>query len=93
MRAKRKIINIDEGGCNSCGKCVISCAECSFANVGGKAKVRESYCDRLGTYLGGCPTGALIMVGAGAMVMLAGVLKFLEKRPEEDGSELGPSKK
>ena len=57
---KRKIINIDESLCNSCGLCVTACHEGAIQMVAGKARlVSESYCDGLGDCLPICPTGAI----------------------------------
>lgn len=60
---KRNIIEIDEGKCNGCGECIVSCAESALQIVNGKAKlVKDVYCDGLGACLGTCPTGALKIV-------------------------------
>jgi len=63
MKAKRKIIEIDETLCDGCGVCVPSCEEGALEIIDGKAKmVSEIYCDGLGACLGECPTGALRIV-------------------------------
>jgi Pyruvate/2-oxoacid:ferredoxin oxidoreductase delta subunit len=62
MTAKtiRKIVKIDEGKCNGCGDCIISCAEGALQIIEGKARlVSETYCDGLGACLGKCPQDAI----------------------------------
>jgi MinD superfamily P-loop ATPase containing an inserted ferredoxin domain len=60
MKAKRKIIQIDEKKCDGCGLCVPACAEGAIQVIDGKAKlVAEIYCDGLGECLGECPRDAL----------------------------------
>jgi ferredoxin len=60
MKAKRKIIRIDEDLCDGCGACVPSCAEGAIELVDNKARVvAEKYCDGLGACLRECPKGAL----------------------------------
>lgn len=57
---KRKIIKIDEGKCNGCGKCAEACHEGAIGMVDGKAKLlRDDYCDGLGDCLPACPTNAI----------------------------------
>jgi ferredoxin len=63
IMAVRKIIEIDEGLCNGCGKCVEACAEGAIEIRGGKAKViKDMFCDGFGACLGECPQGALSIV-------------------------------
>ncbi|MEI8172750.1 MAG: 4Fe-4S binding protein [Deltaproteobacteria bacterium] len=63
MKAKRKIIEIDENLCDGCGLCVPSCAEGAIQVIDGKARiVADKYCDGLGACLGECPKGALRIV-------------------------------
>jgi ferredoxin len=63
MKARRKIIEIDESLCDGCGQCAIACAEGAIAIIDGKARViSESYCDGLGACLGECPQGAITIV-------------------------------
>jgi len=60
MKARRKIIEIDEGRCSGCGECATACAEGAIRIIDGKAKlIAETYCDGLGACLGECPEGAL----------------------------------
>ena len=59
---ERPIIQIDEEKCNSCGQCVLDCAEGALAVIDGKARlISEVYCDGLGACLN-CPQGALTLV-------------------------------
>jgi len=61
--AVRNIVEIDEGKCDGCGLCVISCAEGALEIRDGKAKIiKEIYCDGLGACIGECPQGALEIV-------------------------------
>lgn len=63
MNGVRKIIEIDDGLCNGCGACIVSCIEGALQIADGKAKlVADKYCDGLGACLGECPTGALRVV-------------------------------
>lgn len=63
MKAKRKIIEIDEYLCDGCGMCVPGCAEGAIQVIDGKARlVADKYCDGLGACLGECPKGALKIV-------------------------------
>lgn len=63
MKAKRKIIEIDEERCDGCGSCVPACAEGAIQIVDGKARVvSEKFCDGLGACLGECPRNALRIV-------------------------------
>lgn len=56
----RKIIKIDEEGCNGCGLCAAACHEGAIGMVNGKATLlRDDYCDGLGDCLPTCPTGAI----------------------------------
>ena len=60
MKARRKIIRIDEDKCDGCGECASACAEGAIAIVDGKARLTsETYCDGLGACIGECPRGAL----------------------------------
>jgi NAD-dependent dihydropyrimidine dehydrogenase PreA subunit len=59
-KIKRKIVKIDEGKCDGCGLCIISCAEGALQIIDGKARlVADKYCDSLGACLGECPQGAI----------------------------------
>ena len=59
----RRIIHIDEGKCNGCGKCAKACHEGAIQMADGKAKLmRDDYCDGLGDCLPACPTGAITFV-------------------------------
>jgi ferredoxin len=63
MKLLRKIIEIDEGLCDGCGKCVSGCAEGALEITRGKARVvSETYCDGLGACIGECPAGALRII-------------------------------
>jgi len=60
MKARRKIIRIDEAKCDGCGLCASACAEGAIKIIDGKARlVSEAYCDGLGACIGECPQGAL----------------------------------
>ena len=63
MKAKRKIVEIDEELCNGCGQCLPNCAEGAMTIVAGKARIKaDKLCDGLGACLGHCPMGALRIV-------------------------------
>ena len=60
---KRRIIEIDQDKCNSCGACDAACHEGAIDMVDGKARLmRDDYCDGLGDCLPTCPTGAITFV-------------------------------
>ncbi|MEM0449383.1 MAG: 4Fe-4S binding protein [Methanomassiliicoccales archaeon] len=60
---RRKIIEINEGKCNGCGRCVIACAEGAIEIIHGKAKVvSDVLCDGLGACIENCPEGALYII-------------------------------
>lgn len=60
MKARRKIIRIDEEKCDGCGQCATACAEGAIEIADGKARLAsETYCDGLGACIGECPRGAL----------------------------------
>jgi len=60
MRAHRKIVRIDAGKCNGCGKCAEACVEGAIEIVDGKARlVSDVYCDGLGACIGECPEDAI----------------------------------
>ncbi len=57
---KRKIIQIDEGKCNGCGKCIPNCPEGALQIIDGKARlISDLFCDGLGACIGECPLGAI----------------------------------
>lgn len=63
MKAKRKIIEIDDERCDGCGLCIPSCAEGALKIVDGKARVvADKLCDGLGACLGECPNDALRII-------------------------------
>jgi len=60
---KRKIIEIDEGRCNGCGRCIPNCPEGALQIIDGKARlVSDLFCDGLGACIGHCPEGAIKIV-------------------------------
>lgn len=61
--AKRPVVEIDEGRCDGCGRCIPNCREGAIRIVGGKARlVSDVYCDGLGACLGHCPRDAISIV-------------------------------
>ena len=59
----RRVISIDEGKCNGCGRCVGACHEGAIGLVGGKARLMcDDYCDGLGDCLPECPMNAISFV-------------------------------
>jgi ferredoxin len=57
---KRKIIHIDEAGCNGCGLCIPNCPEGAIQLIDGKARlISDLFCDGLGACLGHCPEEAI----------------------------------
>ncbi len=60
MKAKRKIIKIDEEKCTGCGQCIPNCPEGALQIIDGKARlISDLFCDGLGACVGTCPEGAL----------------------------------
>lgn len=60
MRAKRKIIRINEEKCTGCGLCIPNCPEGALQIIDGKARlISDLFCDGLGACVGTCPEGAL----------------------------------
>jgi Pyruvate/2-oxoacid:ferredoxin oxidoreductase delta subunit len=82
MKAKRKIIEIDEAKCNGCGQCVEACAEGAIQLFNGKARlVADNYCDGLAACVGKCPVDALKIVERDANAFdLEAVEHHLEQR-------------